>query len=171
MVCLVLPVPLFHSLSPMNPDAVTLQYPHCIKEEKLHWWKNLFFFKCWIRSGLTEATQAYKSAPQACTGGTKHDGCTTLSTSLLTLILSSVWNRTHLRTRPFSFNIQSHLHSPYQIKACFFSQFASMISGFLKAKSCLVPIPWVLFALSMWVSSNTLLLLFSCFLCLMLVNI
>lgn len=28
------------------------------------------FFKCWIWSGLTEATQAYKPAPQACTGGT-----------------------------------------------------------------------------------------------------
>lgn len=47
------------------------------------------FFLCWIWSGLTEATQAYKPAPQACTGGTKHDGCTTLSTSLFTLIRSS----------------------------------------------------------------------------------
>ena len=35
------PEPLFHNLSPMNPGIVILEYARAIREEKIHWWKNV----------------------------------------------------------------------------------------------------------------------------------
>ena len=33
-----LPEPLFHNLSLMNPGIVILEYVCAIREEKIHWW-------------------------------------------------------------------------------------------------------------------------------------
>ena len=37
-----LPEPLFHNLSLVNPCIVILEYAHAIREEKFHSYKNLF---------------------------------------------------------------------------------------------------------------------------------
>ncbi len=39
--CLMLPEPLFHNLSPMNRGIVILEYARAIREEKIYWWNNL----------------------------------------------------------------------------------------------------------------------------------
>lgn len=36
-----LPEPLCHDLSPMNPGIVILEHARAIREEKIHWWNNL----------------------------------------------------------------------------------------------------------------------------------
>lgn len=36
-----LPEPLFQNVSLMNPVIVILEYARTIREEKIHWWKNM----------------------------------------------------------------------------------------------------------------------------------
>lgn len=39
-----LPEPLFHSVSPLDPGIVILEYARVIREEQIHWWDRLFMF-------------------------------------------------------------------------------------------------------------------------------
>ena len=90
--CVSLPEPLFHSLSLMNPGIVILEYARAIREEKMFW----AHIVAEPRPDQLNQPQITALPPKACKFGTRHDGYITSSTSLLTLMGPSLWNRVNL---------------------------------------------------------------------------
>lgn len=112
--CVMLPEPLFHTLSSMDPGVVILEHAHAAWEEKIHWYKTLlsFHYICVVNWPLfwTDNTaepgqlKQLQITTMACTVDTRHDWCLTSSTSTypdaaITLVYSKF---THQTTWPFS---------------------------------------------------------------------
>ena len=102
-----------HSLSPMNPGIVILEYTHAFTEETNPLMEkpclsvysrsqlNSFFgHMMFLNLDLTNWIQPkiIMLPRQARMAGTKHDGCINSSASLLTLMCPSLWNRVNLNS-------------------------------------------------------------------------
>ena len=107
-----LPEPLFHNLSPVNPGIVILEYARAIRKGKFHSCKNLVIQYIQVVSCPnilgTLQTQIITLPLQACMVGTGCNSCVTSSASLFTLIL---WNRVNLDTSDH----MTFLHCPSSI--------------------------------------------------------
>merc|ERR1712035_273013 len=84
----------------MNPGIVILEYVRTIRGKNCSF--SVFDLIFWAhnvaepRPEQLKKTQIITLPPQACTVGTRHDGCITSSASLLTLMPPSLWNRLNL---------------------------------------------------------------------------
>ena len=103
-----------------------------------HWWNNLVIQYiqvvswpecCWIRPDQLNQPQNTTLHPQACTVGTRHDGCTPSSASFLTWMGPSLWNRVTLDS---SDHMTFFHHSRLQ------SLCSRAVSSLISLHSCLV---------------------------------